>query len=168
MESSEISFTQPLWVDLLFWSAGAVFLNRVVLVKLWGPTAEGQAGPSLLLRYFFLLVFGAVVVLLAMIVAGGPLLSRSSAGFSTCWVNHSVLVVLVLCPVVLFTLQAALFHGWANRSAGKKGVAVLVSLVATSAVLVFVMAVTRDTVFLPELCRSSPNFFARGYRPPDD
>jgi hypothetical protein len=152
MDSSAFVFNPPLGLDLLLWTAGAVFLNHVVLVNVWAPAAEGQPRPSWFRRSFFLLVGACLVLLLATISAGGPLLSLSAQDVAKCSLNHSMVVMLVAGPAGVFTLQAVLFQGWRKRLFGDKRGVALVSLVVTSVLLVLGVGLARDAMVLPRLC----------------
>jgi hypothetical protein len=154
MESSASVSSSPLWLDLLLWTAGAVFLNRVVLVKVWAPTAEGQPRPSWFRRSFFLLVGACLVLLLAVVSAGGPLLSLSAHG--RCSATRSLVLVLMVGPAVLFALQAVLFQGLGKRLFGDKGGVALANLVVTSVLLVMGVSLVRDKMVLPQLCEPLP------------
>jgi hypothetical protein len=153
MDSSAFVFNPPLGLDLFLWTAGAVFLNQVVLVNVWVPTAEGQPRPSWFRRSFFLLVGVCLLLLLATISAGGPLLSLSAQHVAKCSLNHSMMVMLAAGPAVAFTLQAVLFQGWRKRLFGNKRAVALVSLVVTSVLLVLGVSRARDVMVLPHLCR---------------
>ena len=163
MDSGAFVFTRTLWLDLLVWTVGALFLNRLVLVHVWGPTAQGQPRPSWFRRSFFLLVSAALVLLLAAVSAGGPLLSLSPYELSRCSVNRSMLLVLVAGPAVLFTLQALLFRGVGNWLFGDKRGLTFMSLVSTSVLLVMGVGMARDALVLPKLCESKSGSYSGAY-----
>ncbi|MDY7232497.1 hypothetical protein [Hyalangium rubrum] len=160
MDTSAFAFTQTLWLDLLLWTAGAVFLNRVVLVNVRGSTAEGQPSPSGFRRFFFLLVGAALILLLAAVSAAGPLLSLSARDLARCTVNRSMVLVLLAAPTVLFLLQAVIFQGWGKRLFGEKRSVALLSLVSTSVLWVMAVGLARDEVVLPKLCKPTKGFIA--------
>jgi hypothetical protein len=152
MDSSATSFTQPLWLDLLIWTVGAVFLNSVVLENLRDPIAKDQPRPSWFRRSFFLLTGLCLVLLLATALAGGPLLSLSADDLSRCSISRSMLLVLVATPAAFFVLQAMYFQSLGKGAPGRKRSTALVSLVLTSVLLATVMSLTRDVLVLPRLC----------------
>lgn len=154
MDDSGIVFKQTIGLDLLLWPAGAVFMNRVVLVNVWAPIAEEQPGPSWFRRLFFLLVGACLVLLLAAFSAGGPLLGLSAQDLAKCSVDPAMVLMLAAIPMVLFALQAVVFQRVVPRWFGGKGSVALVSLVLTSVLLVLVAAGARDVVVLPDLCQS--------------
>ncbi|NOJ93701.1 hypothetical protein HMI51_12255 [Corallococcus coralloides] len=150
MDYAPKDFSQSYWADLVFWSVGAVFMNRVVLRNVWGPAVKGQ--PAAARRSFFLIVGVALLLLLEAVSVGGPLLNFSASDFSTCVMSIPNLVVLVASPVVLFLMQAAFFHGPGKRRFGDTGTRPLVALVVTSVVLVLGLGVIRENIILPYLC----------------
>ncbi|RKG80465.1 hypothetical protein [Corallococcus terminator] len=156
MDASTREFTQSFWVDLILWTLGAVFLNRVVLFNGLGTTAEERASASGLRKAFLLLVSAALVLLLATVSAGGPLLNFSSMDFARCSVSRTMLLVLVASPAVLFSLQAVVFHGPGRRLFRDRGGVALASLVLTSVLLATGLGKVRETYILPHLCEAPP------------
>ncbi len=157
MDTSAIVFSQStIWLDLLLWTAGALFMNSVVLVNVRSPAAADQPRPSWFRRIFFLLVGACLVLLLAAVSAGGPLLTLSARDMSRCAMNGSALMVLMIGPAVLFALQAVIFQGLRQRVFGSRRGAALVGLVVTSVLLVLVVGVARNEIILPELCEPIP------------
>lgn len=154
MDASTRDFTQSFWVDLGLWTMGAVFLNRVVLLDGQRPTAKHPPRPSRFQRAFFLLVSAAFVLLLAVILAGAPLLNFDAEDFARCAVSLPMLLVLVACPVVVFSLQSAFFHGPGVRLFRHRQGGALVSLLLSSFLLVTAVGVTRELFILPKLCNT--------------
>ncbi|WP_224367323.1 hypothetical protein [Hyalangium versicolor] len=153
MDKSLFVFTRTLWLDLVVWTLGALFLNRVVLVNVRGSTVEGQPQPSWFRRAFFLLVGAALVLLLAALSAGGPLFSLASYEMARCSLDRSMLLVLLILPAALFTLQAVLFQKLGTRLFGGQRSVAIASLVFTSVLLVLVVGMSRDAMVLPYLCK---------------
>ncbi|WP_375745331.1 hypothetical protein NR800_11405 [Corallococcus interemptor] len=152
MDHAPKDFSQSYGMDLLFWSVGAVFMNRVVLRNVWGPAVKGQPGPAAARKAFFVVVGVALLLLLEAVSVGGPLLNFSARDFSACVMSLPNLVVLVASPVVLFLMQAAFFHGPGKRRFGDTGTRPLVALVLTSVVLVLGLGMAREHLVLPHLC----------------
>ncbi|NOK15729.1 hypothetical protein [Corallococcus carmarthensis] len=163
MDDSYRDFSQSYWVDLIFWTVGAVFLHRVVLRNVWGPAAMGQPEPSRARRGFFLFVGVALVLLLETVSVAGPLLHFSASAISKCTVRRPLLAALVASPVLLFLLQAAFFHGPGRRLFGDKARVTLVGLVVTSVLLVLGMGMARETYLLPNLCQYPKPYFKQVY-----
>jgi len=152
METSSILSHQTVWLDLFLWTVGAVFLNRVVLVEVRAPAAEGQPPPPLASRFFFLLVGACVVLLLVAASAAGPLLSLGAHKMSECLKNHSVLLVLLASPAVVFVLQTVLFQKMGQWLFGGDSKVALVTLVLTSVVLSLGVDWARDAI-APLACK---------------
>ncbi|RKH89946.1 hypothetical protein D7Y21_08325 [Corallococcus sp. AB045] len=150
MDDAPKDFSQSYWAGLFVWSVGAVFMNRVILRNVWGPTVKGQ--PEAARRGFFLLVGVALLLLLEAVSVGGPLLNFSASDFSACAMRTPNLVLLVASPVVLFLMQAAFFHGPGKRRFGDTGTRPLVALVLTSVVLVLGLGMAQEHIILPNLC----------------
>ncbi|WP_375773153.1 hypothetical protein NR798_20430 [Archangium gephyra] len=155
MDSSAVFTSNTVWIDLILWTLGAVFLNRVVIANVWGPATASPAGSSRARRFFFLLVGACLVLLLATVSAGGPLLNLSAKAMSACLTNGFMLWVLLASPAVVFVLQAVLFQKWSQKLFGDDRTVALATLVFTSVVLSGGVDLAREWVVLPELCESS-------------
>ncbi|WNG59971.1 hypothetical protein F0U59_38560 [Archangium gephyra] len=155
MDSSAVFTSNTFWLDLVLWTMGAVFLNRVVIANVWGPATASPAGASWARRFFFLLVGACLVLLLATVTAAGPVLNLSANKMSKCLTNRSMLWVLMASPAVVFVLQAVLFQKWDQKLFGGDRKAALATLVLTSVLLAGGVDLARESVVLPALCRSS-------------
>lgn len=153
MDNGAFIFTQSFWLDLVLWTLGAVFLNRVVLPNVRQPTVQGE--PEWARRSFFLLVGACLVLLLALASAGAPLLGLSPERLARCQLNLSLLAVMVVGPALLFSVQALLFQGMGRRLFGDRQGRALVALLISSVLLVVVLSQAREVVVLPELCGSA-------------
>ncbi len=158
MDVSARDFSHFFWADLFLWTAGAVFLNRVVLFNVLGPAAMGQPEPSGFRRVFFLLV-GAALFLLVLVSAAGPLLNLNADDLASCSPSLSTVLSLVAFPAVLFSLHAAFFHSPGRRLFGDTGRRNVVSMVLTSALLVVGLWIARELYIIPRLCRTGTSFF---------
>ncbi|MCY1083407.1 hypothetical protein [Archangium lansingense] len=155
MDSSAVFTSNTFWLDLVLWTIGAVFLNRVVIANVWGPATASPAGSSWVGRFFFLLVGACLVLLFATVTAGGPVLNLSANKMSGCLTNRSMLWVLMASPAVVFVLQAVVFQKWDQQLFGGDRLIALAALVLTSVVLAGGVDLARELVVLPELCRPS-------------
>lgn len=144
--------TVPLWLDLVPWTLGAVFLNRVVLVNVRGPAAMEQPQPSWFRRAFFLLVGAAIFLVLTTLAAGWPLANLTSEDLDRCTGSRPLILALVVSPVVLLILQAAFFQGTGKRLLSDKRRVALASLVVSSVLLVMGLRFVRDAFIIPQLC----------------
>ncbi|WP_224364371.1 hypothetical protein [Hyalangium versicolor] len=149
--SMDAGISLPIGVDLVSWTVGAVFLNRVVLKNVIGPFDEEEE-PSQFRRSFFLLVGVALILLLVTITAGVPILSLSGDAVARCSMSTLLLLALVASPLVLFLLQAELFQRLNTRGFSSKSSLTLIALVITSLFLAGVVGKTRDGLILPNLC----------------
>lgn len=155
VEAAEVLFTPVFWVEMLVWTLAAAFFNRVVLVNVQGATAMGQPGASGFRRTYFLLVGAAVVVLLAASSTLAPFLNVGSSDIAYCSVRGVMLLILVVTPVALFTLQAAYLH----RGKGLRPTLVSVSL--SSVLVVAGFGLFREALILPLICKGSNPFVFR-------
>ncbi|RKG69104.1 hypothetical protein D7V80_09890 [Corallococcus sp. CA054B] len=151
MDSAARDFNLPFWGELFLWTAGAVIMNRVVVHNVWGPTVKEQPRPTAARRNFFLVIGVALVLLLATAWVGGSFMDVSAQALSYCAISIRGVVVLMASPIVLFVLQALYFHGPGRRRfCGTRRKAIM-SLVLTSAVLVWGLGTARESLIFPEL-----------------
>ncbi|WP_223633216.1 hypothetical protein [Corallococcus sp. EGB] len=144
--------TMSPWADLIPWTAGAVFLNYVVLVNVLGPTAMEQPKPSWSRQAFFLLVGAAVLLVVTTISAGGPLSDLNSEDYDRCTGSPLLMVALVASPPVLLILQAMFFRSVGSRLLGDRRRIALASLMVSSLLLVLGLRTARDSFIIPNLC----------------
>lgn len=155
MDTRSIFSSHAVWTDLLVWAAGAVFLNRVVLVNVLAPAAEGQPKPSTSRRAFFLLVGACLVLVLVVVLGGGPLVRLLERDMYPCLLNRPLVLVLLLSPAVVFVLQSLLFRRPSQWLFGGNKHVALVGLVVTSVALAVGVDMARESIVLPALCGPS-------------
>jgi hypothetical protein len=163
MDSSAVFTAKTVWLDMVLWTMGAVFLNRVVIANVWGPATASPAGSSWARRFFFLLVGACLVLLLATVTAGGPVLNLSAKKMSACLTNRSMLWVLMASPAVVFVLQAVLFQKWGQKLFDGDRTISLATLVITSMLVAGGVDLARESVVLPALCERAGIVFEDPY-----
>ncbi|MFY0579070.1 hypothetical protein ACN28S_36665 [Cystobacter fuscus] len=163
LDSGAVFTSKTVWLDMVLWTMGAVFLNRVVIANVWGPATASPAGSSWAHRFFFLLVGACLVLLLAAVTAGGPVLNLSANKLSACLTNRSMLWVLMASPAVVFVLQAVLFQTWDQKLFDGHRTIALATLVITSMLLAGGVDLARESVVLPALCERSGIVFEDPY-----
>jgi heme/copper-type cytochrome/quinol oxidase subunit 4 len=154
MEGTEAPFAGTLWLDMLLWPAGVVLLNSVVLPHVGGLAAEGPSKPSGFRRAFFLLVSVCLVLLIAVVTTSAPFLDLSAEALATCSPTPIMLLMMLVCPAVVFVLHLLFFQRLSPDMFGNRRGLALATLVGTSVVIALVVSVARAGIVLPEVCGS--------------